>query len=182
MRTVTLTRFVLLPAVVCLALSLLIGCGSSGTPAAAPAAAPAKAVSIFDLAAAFEADAAKATADYASQTIKVTDLLAGSFWDMTDEGEGKYLTCSPYNATKNEGNTGSDCYLGDKKITDVAFPYPVQFNVEDEKILESLNLSKQETVEGVVRRIYSDKIEVECELAPFNGDDLRFKTLKIIKK
>lgn len=178
MRNFSFARFIMLPAVICIALAVFVGCGSSGTPATAPAT-PAKVVSSFELAKAFETDAVKATADYASQTLKIVDLLAEGFWDMDTE---KYLKCAPYNSAENNGNMGSDSYLGAKKINNVVVAYPFQFNIDDQKTLEGLTLTKQETVDGVIKTIYTDMVEIECELNYFKDDVLSFKNPKIIKK
>lgn len=176
MKITSFFRFIIFPVFLGLALTAIIGCGS--TPAAAPDA-PAITISSFDLAKAFEADAAKATADYSGKKLKVTDLLAGTHWELDTEN---YLSCEAYNATTNVGAVNSQSYHKDKKINSVAFPFQLQFNIVDAKILEPLVLNKVETVDGQTKSIFTDLVEVECEISSFTGDALSFKNLKINKK
>lgn len=176
MKITTLFRFIMLPVFIGIALTAFIGCGS--TPVAAPDA-PAMVISSFDLAKAFEADSAKATTEYSGKKLKVTDLLAGSHWEIDNEN---YLSCNPYNAATNNGCVGSQSYLGGKLINGIAFPYQLQFNIVDAKILEPLTLNRTETIDGQVKSIFTDLVEIECEISSFSDDILSFKNLKISKK
>lgn len=159
----------------CLVLEIVTGCGSSSAPA--PAAAPVPAVSIFDIGKAFEADEAKAKAEYASKTILLTDLMVGMY--VEDE---KYLQCHPYNVSTKEGSCGSDSYFRKESIKQVVFPYGVCIRIEDPKLVEGIAVSQIATADGKTRTDYTDLIDVECVFDSMIDGELFFKTSKIIKK
>lgn len=179
MKFVDSARSPLILLVLCLAVAAVTGCGSSGAPAPvqAPAVAPAPAVSIFDIGKAFEADEAKAKAEYASKTIRLTDIIAGMY--VEDE---KYLQCHPYNASAKEGSVGSDAFFRKESIKQIVFPFGVCIRIEDPKLVEGIETSKTTTVDGKARTDFADLVEVECEFDGLIDGELFFKPVKITKK
>ncbi|HEY9070549.1 MAG TPA: hypothetical protein VIV61_09840 [Candidatus Ozemobacteraceae bacterium] len=151
------------------------GCGSSGAPV--PAAAPVPAVSVFDIGKAYEADEAKARAEYASRTIKLTDLMVSYY--VEDE---KMLECQPFNAATKEGSCGSDSFFRNEAIKQIAFPLAVKFRIEDPKLVEGLTFQKVTTVDGKARADYTDLVEVEGDVETLADGDLILKNPKITKK